>query len=274
MKKKNQLIQKVKHLLRKIKAPTYLHRFGPKIYKLWQHIFALFFKANCKLSYRRTSFILRQLGFKVATKSTLQRYSQKLKLPFWRKLFQLTTNSISKLMAIDGTGLSKTNVSEHYIKRINGDDREGKAYHFSVMSDIFGKIVSLKLRKRYRHDSKDVKVLLRNSYVKPKVILMDRGYDAEWIHEFFEFKGIHSIAPVRVNAKRGFYRKKLKKNFPKKLYNKRSIIESVFHAFKQKYGSSVSSKKIASARSEVYCKAILYNLFFILGYVLGHTLKI
>jgi hypothetical protein len=114
MKKKNQLINKVKHLLRKIKAPTYLHRFGPKIYKLWQHIFALFFKANCKLSYRRTSFILRQLGFKVATKSTLQRYSQKLKLPFWRKLFQLTTNSLSEIMAIDGTGLDSLNVSPYY----------------------------------------------------------------------------------------------------------------------------------------------------------------
>ena len=185
IKEKDKLINKVKHLLKKIKAPTYLHRFGPKTYKLWQHIFALFFRANCKLSYRRTSFILRQLGFKVATKSTLQRYSQKLKLPFWRKLFQLTINNLSELMAIDGTGLFKTNASEHYIKKINRDIGVGRAYHFSVMSDISGKIVSLRLRKTYSHDSKDVKTLLRNSSKKPGIVLMDKGYDAEWIHEFF-----------------------------------------------------------------------------------------
>jgi len=165
------------------------------------------------------------------------------------------------LIAIDGTGLSKTNVSEHYISRIDRNAETGRAYHFSIMSDISGKIVSLRLRKTYSHDSKDVGTLLRNSSKKPSIVLMDKGYDAEWIHEYFELRGIRSISPVRVNAIRRFYRKKLKRNFPKKLYNKRSIIESVFHAFKQKYRSSISSKKIITARSEVYCKAILYNLF-------------
>ena len=117
--KKDMLINKVKLLLKKIKAPTYLHKFGPKMYKLWQHVFALFFKANCKLSYRRTTQILRQLGFKVATKSTLQRHSSKLFLPFWQKLFSQTISRITNIVSIDGTGLEKSRASEHYIKRID-----------------------------------------------------------------------------------------------------------------------------------------------------------
>ncbi|MCF7799254.1 hypothetical protein K9M74_05110, partial [Candidatus Woesearchaeota archaeon] len=46
---------------------------------------------------------------------------------------------------------------------------------------------------------------------------------------------------------------------------------SIFHAFKQKFGSSVSSRHIASARSEVYCKAILHNIFLLLARLSGQT---
>ena len=261
MKKKEGLVKKVKYLLHKINAPTRLHHFGPKMYQLWQHVFALFVKAECKLSYRRTTHFLRDLGFKVATKSTLQRYASKLKIPFWRGMFNLTIGKCASIFSIDGTGLEKTRASKHYLKRINSHYKFSKGFHFSIIVDKKGKIQGLRLRKKYRSDVKDIKNLYANLIHKPKVILMDKGYDAEWIHELFEDEGIKSIAPTRKNARRGFYRKKLIKDFPKKLYNKRNIVESVFHAFKQKYGSSIYSKNITSARSEIYCKAILHNLF-------------
>jgi len=273
MKEKDTLIKKVKHLLKKVQAPKYLHRFGPKTYKLWQHVFALFVKAHCQLSYRRTTKFLRLLGFTVATKSTLQRYSAKLKLPFWQKMLQKTFSSVTDIVAIDGTGLEKTRVSEHYIKRIDGKSSFGKGFHFSILTGTNGKIFCLRLRKRYGHDVKDIKCLFRNLLNKPKIALMDKGYDAEWIHKMVQQRGIRSIAPVRKNAKRGFYRLNLKRKFPQKIYNKRNIVESIFHAFKQKYGSSVSSKKISSARTEVYCKAILHNIILKINQLLGHTRK-
>ncbi|MBD3249487.1 transposase [Candidatus Woesearchaeota archaeon] len=271
MVRKRGLIHKVKHLLKKAGMPKYLHHFGPKMYKLWQHVFALFFKADCNLSYRRANQILSELGFKVASKSTLQRYSAKLKLPFWRKIFDFTVESASSIFAIDGTGLEKTNASKHYIKRIDGEYKFSKGFHFSIAVDEKGKIQNFRLRKNYEHDAKDIKLLIRAARNKPKIVIMDKGYDAEWIHEFLEFQGIQSIAPVRSNAKRGFFRKKLMKNFPKELYGKRNMAESIIHAFKQKFGSSVSSRNIASARSEVYCKAIFHNIFLRIFQVLGQT---
>lgn len=273
MKQKETMINKVKVLLKKSNMPRYLHNFGPKIYQLWQHVFALFFKANCKLSYRRTTQILRDLDFEVASKSTLQRYASKLKIPFWRKIFNLTVGKCSSIFSIDGTGLEKTRSSKHYIKRIDSSYRFSKGFHFSIIADNKGKIQGLRLRKNYGSDVKDIKPIYKNLVNKPKIILMDKGYDAEWIHTLFEEAGIRSIAPTRKNARRGFYRKKLIKNFPKKLYNKRNMVESIFHAFKQKYGSSIFSKNIASARSEVYCKAILHNIYLRLVDDLGHTLN-
>jgi len=261
MDKKDGLINKIKHLLKKIGAPRYLHRFGPKIYALWQHILALFVKAECGLSFRRTAKFLRLLGFTVASKSTLQRYSKKLLLPFWQKLFKQTIPSITDIVSIDGTGLERTKASEHYIKRIDANRLFHKGYHFSILVGENSKILSLRIRKKYTHDIKDAKYLVKTLNKKPRILLMDKGYDSEKLHQYFASQNIRSIAPVKKNWAKGQIRKKLKDNFPQKLYNKRNRVESIFHALKQKYGSNINSKKIASARTEVYCRAILHNLF-------------
>jgi len=47
----------------------------------------------------------------------------------------------------------------------------------------------------------------------------------------------------------------------------------VFHAFKQKYGASVSSRNIGPARTEVYCRAILHNIDLYLTRLLGQITK-
>ena len=244
------------------------------MYKLWQHVFALFVKSECQFSYRRTTEFLRNLGFSVATKSTLQRYSSKLGLPFWQKMFHATISKISDIVSIDGTGLERTKASEHYISRIDGKRPFCKGYHLSIIVGDDSKVLNLRIRKRYSHDIKDVKYLTKRLLKKPKIILMDKGYDSEKLHRYFAMQNIRSIAPVRKNWAKGQLRKELKDNFPQKLYNKRNRVESIFHALKQKFGSNIGSKLIAPARTEIYCRAILHNLFLRMIQVLGRALKI
>lgn len=274
MNKDEKLVNKVKHLLSQINAPLRLHRFGPKLYELWQHIFALFVKADCQLSYRRTTRFLRSLGFVVATKSTLQRYAAKLFLPFWQNMFRKTISRIQGAVSMDGTCLERTKASRHYIRRIDGETSFSKGFHFGIIVDEKSKILSLRLRKSYSHDMKDARYLVNHLPSKPKTILMDKGYDSEELHKYLAEQKIQSIAPVRRNCVKGYFRKKLKNNFPQRLYNKRSRVESIFHSFKQKYGSSLNSKNISPARAEVYCKAILHNIALNIARLLGHTLKI
>ena len=270
MKDKNQLINKIKLLLNKAKAPKYLHRFGPKTYELWQHIFGLFVKSYCQLSYRSTAYFLKGLGFSVAAKSTLQRYSAKLSLPFWQTVFDKTVSNKSSIGAIDSTGLERSKSSFYYARRIDSDKKVRRYFQLSVFASG-KKIVSLRLRSKPVHEINDVKYLFARAKRSPSTVLMDKGYDAEWLHEFFAQHKVRSIAPVRKNWRRGFYRKKLAVKFPQKLYNKRSRVESVFHSFKQRYGSSISSKRANTARSEVYCRSILYNLFILLCRLLGQS---
>jgi len=272
MKGKKVLVQKVKHLLRKVGAPRFLHHFGPKLYELWQHVFALFVKEACRLSYRRTVAICRNLGYIVASKSTLQRYAWKLGLPFWQNLLSKTVGRINAYASIDGTGFERTSASWHYIKRIDGKTpRIG--YKLSMLSTTKHKIICLRLRAKPAHDVKDIKYLLGKAKQCPSTLLMDKGYDAEWIHKFCKEKGIRTIIPVRKGIAKGSHRKKLQQKFPKKLYNKRSNIESTFHALKTKYGASLRSKKIQTARTQIHIRAILHNTALKTLQVLGHSRK-
>ena len=270
MKDKAGLINKVKLLLKKSRAPRYLHRFGPKTYELWQHIFALFVKNYCQLSYRSASYFLKQLGFAIAAKSTLQRYAAKLSLPFWKSVFDKTVKSSSSIVAIDSTGLERSKASPYYSKRIDSDKKVRRYFKLSVMSSG-NKIISFRLRSRPSHETHDVKYLFSRAKKHPSTVLMDKGYDAEWIHEFFADNKVRSIAPVRKNWRRGFYRKRLASYFPQKLYNKRSRIESLFHSLKQRFGSSIRSKLARTARTEMYCRAILHNLSYWLCRLLGQS---
>jgi len=271
MKDEEYLVHKVKVWLRRARLPRFLHCFGPKMYELWQHIFALFMKYECGWSFRRTVKRLRSLGFVVASKSTLQRYAALLDLPMWQTLFKFTLGRATKIGCIDGTGLERSKASWHYIRRIDRLKPVKQAFKLSVLCGSNGKILNLRLRSKPVHDTKDVKYLFGTAEQKPSIILMDKGYDAEWIHEYFHEHGVRSIAPTRKRCRRGRHRKKLMKNFPQKLYNKRNVVESVFHAFKQKYGASVSSKNIKTARTETYIKAILHNLHLLINRLSGHT---
>lgn len=271
MERENKLIKKVKLLLKRAKAPRFLHWFGPKLYELWQHVFALFVKGSAQLSFRRTTQFLREFGFVVATKSTLQRYAAKLDLPFWQIIFQSTVGRVTKIGAIDGTGLERTSASWYYIKRIDDKKPMKQYFKLSILTGTNAKIFSLRVRSARAHDIKDVKYLFNQAKKCPSILLMDKGYDAEWLHRFFDDHHVKTIVPVRKKCGYGSFRKKLKKNFPQKLYHQRSIVESVFHALKTKYGSSVSSKKIKTARTEIYIRAILHNIFLHFINLLGHT---
>ena len=272
MENKDHLVKKIKHLLRRANAPSRLHHYGPKTYELWQHVFGLFVKSYCQLSYRSAAIFLRQLGFNVASKSTLQRYAARLSLPFWQTLLRSTLGATSCIAAVDGTGLSRTQASHHYIRRIDGY-RHKRGFQLMLLVSRNKKVLSLRLRSKSAGETKDVPYLWRRTGKKLTTVLMDKGYDAEWLHQFFASLKVRSIAPVRKGARRGRYRKKLRDNFPEKLYHKRSIVESVIHALKQRFGGHIGSKYMCSARTEMYVRAILYNMSMLLRRLLGQSLE-
>ena len=265
MKKQTKLIQKVKHLIRKAGLPRWLHHFGPKKYEFWHHAIALVVKQECRLGYRRVTRLLRWFGLKVPSYSALAKMNKRIPLPIWKRILHATVNSNTNLVAIDGTGMSRPLPSPYYYKRIDKPYPVEIPLKLSIAVDTCTKkILSLRLRAKRAHDIKDAKYLIRHLPSKPKKIIADKGYDADWLHRFCLAKGIKTCIPVRdygkVRVPRHTLRKRLAKDIKQKTYGRREMVESIFGASKRKFGASVSSVKISAQRAEMYCRAIAHNI--------------
>ena len=259
-KREAKLINKIKRLLKRINYPRWLHHYGPKTYEFYQHVVALMLKECFQLSFRRVSKLLNMLGVHVPTYSALCKMRKRILLSMWKKILQITADFNSHLVAIDSTGFSLTNPSWHYVKRI---DRKKPIKSYIKLSSFFDtrrkKFLTLRIRARPRHDTQDVKYLLKERS-NMKKLLGDSAYDAEWIHEKAHELGIVTVIKPKKNVKKGFYRKKQAKYYSERTYHRRSMIESGFGSLKRKYGSYVLARSISAQRAEIYCRAIAHNL--------------
>jgi len=264
MKKEVKLIKKVKRLLKQLKCPRYLHHFGPKTYEFYQHLFALVIRWYCRLSYRRVVKLLNLLGIECPSKSALQYNACKLKTSWWNKVIELTSGNRHGIVALDATGFSRTNPSYHYLKRINGQIPK-KFIKLSAGFSVFNrKFCVAKIRVIPAHDVKDALLLLKK--IKAKILVADRAYDANYIHEYCSERGIEVHIPIRNYGKvrhHGFSKRRLAvKNFDEEIYHQRELIESGFGSIKRKFGSSVNSKKVSTIRTDVYGKMLCHNFLF------------
>lgn len=260
-KREVKFVIKLDCLLKQLNCREYLHHFGPKKYKIKQHLLVMLFMQVSKgSSLRRATLLLELLGFEVPTYSAVCKRRQCIPIALWQAALRVTAGEISGCIAIDATGFSRTNPSYHYVKRIN---RRQPVKNYAKTSALFDiaerKFCAIRIRTKQRHDIKDAKYLLKRIN-DVRVICGDTGFDAEWLHELCYLAGIQTQIKPRKNVKRGFYRRKQMKQYSDDAYHQRSLIESGFGSLKRKYGSNVLAKHIEGVRAEIFCKAIAHNL--------------
>lgn len=267
MKKEVKIVKKVKCLLNLIGAPRWLHHFGPKTYEFYEHLVALLIRYYCRLSYRRIVHFLDLFGFDCPSKSALQSTAKKIPKFLWEKALQLTSGIKHHIIAIDGTGFSRTNPSYHYLMRIDGKTPKIPIKLSGCLDTRTKKWCSARIRVLPAHDIKDVKYLLERT--QANILVADKGYDANWLHILCNEKGMQAHIPLREYGKskhkRWSARRKSFLTFREKTYHRRSLIESGFGSIKRKYGHSISSKSAKTIKAEIYGRLICHNL---LGIVL------
>ena len=272
MRKENKLVKKCKRLLRRLRMPRWLHHYGPKTYEFYEHFTALCIKFFCKLSYRRAKQLLELLGIRCPSKSALQYTSEKLDSSFWSRLLQMTCGN-PYLIAIDSTGFSRTNPSYHYLKRINGAMPKIPIKVSTAYDTRKKKFAAAKIRILPAHDIRDITYLIKKS--KPKVIVADKAYDANWLHKYCNERKIKAHIPLRNMGSSSHYRNKARRksaeNFRLKTYHRRELAESGNSSIKRKYGTSVSSKKVRTIRTEIYGRLACHNIFFRIIQLLGQS---
>ena len=263
MEKENKLVKKVKRLIRRLGYPRWLHHFGPKKYEFYEHLVALLIRFNCRLSFRRVNQFMDMIGLRCPSKSALHCTSKKLGSNFWSRILD-TTCGTSYLISIDSTGLARTNPSYHYLKRIDGKMPKVPIKVSIAFDTRKKKFKAARIRITPAHDIKDARFLVKKS--NPKVLVADKGYDANSLHEYCRENGIKAHIPMRNKGKsRGYSwtaRRLAAKKFRTRTYYRREIAESGNGSLKRKFGASVSSKKARTIRTEIYGRLTCHNIFY------------
>ena len=267
-KREIKLVNKVKRLLKCLGCPRWLHHFGPKTYELYEHLVALLIRYYCKLSYRRIKKLLDLLGIICPSKSALQYATKRFPKWLWDKALEITSGDNHYLVALDGTGLSRTNPSYHYLRRIDGKMPRKHVKLTAAFDTKKKKWCAAVVRVLPAHDMRDAIALISRS--NPNKIVMDKAGDAEKLHKYCYQNNIEAHIPLKNYGKKivhnlWSYRRKAAKHFRKRTYNRRVLVESGFHSIKTKYGVSVNSKTCKTIRAEVMGRLICHNL---LGIVL------
>jgi hypothetical protein len=264
------LIQKVKSGVRAARIPRSFSKKKNNVFSNEQHIVIQVLMQLEKKRLRDMPKFLKLLQDELHLAraihfTTINKFALRIKQKLLETIIaKMVKSSESSLVAIDGTGFSLKSRSPYFCT-IAGE--RNRFMQTNVAADIRRKlIIAVKLRRKKRNENIDVPYLIKQSTKQFKVtaFLADKAYDSEKNHQIAHEYNSEMIAPVRKFATvgrrvKGKFRKRLFRNFPKEIYNKRVIIEGIFSAIKRRFGHLLYSKKFNSQKNELMFRFIAYN---------------
>ncbi|MCG3136314.1 MAG: hypothetical protein HJJLKODD_00141 [Phycisphaerae bacterium] len=170
----------------------------------------------------------------------------------------------SDTVAVDSTGLETTSASAHYQTRRGGRRQQYVKVSLAILCTQLlpaGLVVDW----GPRNDKAEAAELLHRTrrYVRPKYLLADAGYDAEWVHQFCrETWGVRSYIPPAVHRDDGNvggrYRSQMTQ-LPRR-YGMRWHVESFFSGLKRTMGSTLNARQDQTLFAEAALKVLTYAL--------------
>ncbi len=97
-----------------------------------------------------------------------------------------------------------------------------------------------------------------------ETLVLDKGYDAEWVHQMIREHDVLSMIPVRKKGDgtgrlKGRFRKQMRRSFDHALYHQRNKCETVFSVIKRRFGSEIKSYDDAMKERELLYRVLAYN---------------
>ena len=182
----------------------------------------------------------------------------------------------SKLAAIDATGLETRYASRYYTRRCKRHAGHYKHRYpkLSAICDTSSHLVLgmvIDRGPRVDHVEADATLFAALNQQPFDTLIGDAGYESERFHRLCrETLGIRSIIPTtyrgrprhdgRRGAITGYYRRLMKRRFPKRTYGQRWQIETVFSMLKRNMGSAVRARNHHSQAREIRLRILTHNL--------------
>ena len=180
-------------------------------------------------------------------------------------LKQISERLNPKTMAIDATGFDSWKKSRHYERRLkdfvvhNPHTPYTKA---DFLVDTDSKIIrDFVLRTKPRHETHGARTIFKRMKQKKVIILADKGYDSEELHEIAVEKGNLMYAPIRdfkVKKPSGRNRRRCWREKPDNA-GMRNTVEAVIRSMKTRV-TSLRSKLHYMKKREMAWNIIAYNL--------------
>ena len=217
-------------------------------------------------------------GFKnsVPHFTTLQKFFDRIPTYIWdfliTKTYQLFNVKVADV-AIDTTGYQLNHSSRHYEQR-TGLRKRFMKHVLSVDTNKIAVICS-EGRRSYVNDTVMFKPILKktNEIVDVGDATADKGFDSESNHKFAHKIGVNSVIPLRyktsLSKTKGFYRRKLRRRFPKKKYNRRPIVKTINSVEKRKFGDELRSRLLRMQRREMKVVDVVYNIHRYINYYIS-----
>ena len=97
------------------------------------------------------------------------------------------------------------------------------------------------------------------------LVLADAEFDSRQNHEYIRnVAGAMSVIPAtrnKVTGKAKGYRAEMQKNFPKKLYAKRTLVETAFSMVKRKLSDRAPGRSLATQRLQALLLGVAFNIY-------------
>ncbi|MEK6828331.1 MAG: transposase [Nanoarchaeota archaeon] len=231
---------------------------------------------------------------------TLNKFAKAIKQTVLELVLLQTTarTGIKKLvLGQDGTGFKSRKISHYYIFRIeyfqrkNKKKRRGrplkkrkrkKYLYVQIMVELRTQMpIGILISRKPAGDAKKFKPVAKKVMKlgkAVKLVVLDKGYDDEKVHEFIrEFMEAMSIIPARnedvpIWKTSGKYRKQMKRGYSKKNYHQRNKNETVNSVVKRKWGDGTMALNWRNQNKEVIFRLIFYaarrfiSIFLIIFY--------
>ncbi|MFQ5621231.1 MAG: hypothetical protein ACE5FT_05290 [Candidatus Nanoarchaeia archaeon] len=198
MKTKETLRQKAFRLWQEAGLPEFLNKYGPKITPGWMTFLAHLEHAEHAPNWRDTASFMDEYYQEERYLSTWHKAIQKWPQWVWDALAGASAgDGPVETAAIDGTTFSRSNPSQHFMKNVLGGKFSRQIQGVIMVNVDCRKFLSWRTRANPRGEKCDVPYLIRHSPVYLELVLMDKGFDSEPLHEWLRDEGIWSIAPTR-----------------------------------------------------------------------------
>jgi len=281
MKNKYQrMISVMRQILKKMRVPHFLHNKSKHTFSVHQLILMLVLRQYESKSYESmvewlsvSSEIVVMLQLKsIPHFTTLQKAAARLSdillhVAIGRFIQIITPNKI--FAGIDATGFEDRHRTPYYSYRCNLRYSYTKC---SAGSDVKSQLICAVVIQHHpvSHDVKHFPELWKKmkSITPMKIMVLDKGYDSESIHQLIRDNKTTSIIPTRnftnlISRTRGRYRKLMRRSFDgvemQTQYHQRNKCETVFSVIKRKFGSETKSYYPSMKTKELLYRILAYN---------------